>query len=63
MPFKGDLVTTYNFDAIARTRLSDGRTFELGAHGEWMTQDEFDAFDNDEAVPWQNGIEPRLPPI
>jgi hypothetical protein len=32
-PFQGELVTAYNFRAIAEVRLDDGRQFDLGHMG------------------------------
>ena len=62
--FPGEWVTSYDFRSIRSMRLSDGRRFGLGAHGEWFTEEEMESLRGraKRPVPWHNGIEPRLPP-
>jgi hypothetical protein len=55
----------YRFEELQSVRLSNGQTFAFGPHGEWFTEAETKALQERRewtSIPWQNGVELRLPP-
>ena len=42
--------------------LNDGKHYWVDAHGLWLTLEELDALENDQVVPWVNGIAPPFAP-
>ena len=59
------LLVARNFRAISdAVKLTNGRRFYVEAHGVWLTEEEFEALEEDEEreVPWLNGIAASFPP-
>jgi hypothetical protein len=48
-----ELIEKYEFDEIqSRYKTSDGRSFYFGPHGEWLVDIEYEAFIEDQPIPW-----------
>src|SRR4051812_34315433 len=65
VPVSACLIAEYRLEELGSVRLSNGETFTFGPHGEWFTEAEAKAIQEQRqwsSIPWHEGIEPRLPP-
>lgn len=52
------------FDEIENEiKLTDGRNFCFGPHGEWLVGEEIDAWEDEEPIPWITDKPPKFPLI
>lgn len=58
-----DLVMRRDFNGIAQAvKLVTGQSYQVDAHGLWLTNEEVEALDEESEVPWVNGIAAHFAP-
>jgi len=52
-----------DFNGIAQAvKLVTGQSYQVDAHGLWLTNEEVEALDEESEVPWVNGIAAHFAP-